>query len=910
VSRRLARLALALLALLATAPAARADFGFAPDGVHVALLDAAGQPELRAGAHPDRMVVDFAFETVGGGGADGNVKDLAIDLPAGFTGDASAVPLCSRPDFEQLRCGPESRVGTMNARFAGFGSLTFPIYDLAPREGELAELGFVAITVPVRLVVSLRPDGTYGSQLALRDLQQNLPLTAAKVELWGVPADHQTGTAIPRKPFLTNPTGCDGQTPTTIVRARSWQAREQWLAAEAPMGGPLDGCEQLAFHPALALALDRPLADTPSGLSVGVTLPRSDTPDGLAPSHTREVAITFPGGLTLSPGVADGLGACDDERFGIGTGDPPACPASSKVGSVQLTTLLLDDPLTGGIYLARALPGERFRLFVTAEGRGVTLKLTASLRPDPETGQLLMLLPGLPQLPFDHIGFHFKDGPRAPIATPTRCGAGLGTARVTPYRGGQPARVAATIEIAGAAGGGPCPTPAPFAPRLLAGSTPAIAGGDGALAMTVGRADGEQALERVRVTLPAGVSARLARVARCREPDAAAAACPPASRVGSVAAEAGAGPSPLPLGGEAYLTGPYQGAPFGLALVLRAQAGPIDLGTVVIRAALRLDPADARLTVATDPLPWILAGVPLRLRTFAIDIDRPGFMVNPTSCRRTRVEATLTSLERAASSRAISPYALAGCGALPFSPAASLALASPARPRRGGRPGLTIALHGRDGQAALRSARIELPRALRVEPAAVATICTRRRADAGRCPRGSAIGGARVRTPLLPEPLTGAIHVVQPNRGTQPELWATVAGLGVRLNVRGTISAPRGGPIVSEFVELPDIPLSGLRLRLRGGPHGLLSLRTGLCAGGRARPLAVHVELHGQNGKQRSRRVRVHAAPRCAAPGGTTLATHMVEPGPPPSPGARTRRQAPHPWSTRPSGLIAAFAPF
>ncbi len=741
MSRRLVGLAALLLALLAAPSGARAEFGLVPGSVQVATLDAAGQPELRAGAHPDRMLAGFAFNTVDDGGADGNVKDLAIDLPAGFTGDGNAVPVCSRTDFQQRRCGAESQVGIMHVSFAGILPASFPIYTVAPHEGELAELGFLAVIVPVRLVVSVRSDGDYGSELTIHDLPQNLPLTAVEIELWGVPADRQSGTALPRRPFLTNPTSCDGDTPVTTVRVRSWQAPEQWVVADAPMGGPLVGCERLAFDPALGLALDTPSADTPSGLSVDLTLPRAADPDGLAISHTRDVAITFPGGLTLSPGVADGLSACDDERLGIGTSDPPSCPASSKIGTVELTTLLLEEPLKGGIYLGRAVAGDRFRLFLTASGRGVVLKLTASLQPDPETGQLLMLLPGLPELPFDRIELHFKDGPRA-------------------------------------------------------------------------------------------------------------------------------------------------------------QVGPVDLGTVVIHAALRLDPDDAHLTVATDPLPRILAGVPLRLRTFAIDIDRRGFMVNPTSCRPTRVTATLSSIDEA-TSHASSRYALGRCGTLPFSPAVSLSLTSPAQLRRGGHPGLAIALHEPQRQAALRSAKIELPSAVSIDPAAVTTICTRERAGAGRCPRGSAVGSARARSPLLPQPLTGSIDVVQPSHGTQPDLWAALAGNGVRLNVRGTTSAPSGGPVVADFAGLPDIPLSGLRLSLRGGRRGLLSLKTGLCGKERARLIAVRVELRGHNDKRRSTRVRVHAAPPCSrgahevAPGGTTLATHMVEPAWPPPPAAAARRQAP-----------------
>jgi hypothetical protein len=861
VSRRLACLGV-LVALTAVPAVARADFGFTPGSVGVTSVDAAGNPEVRAGAHPDRLDASFALNT-DAAGAEGNAKDVVIDLPAGFAGDTGAVPQCARSDFDRGECKAESQVGVMQVTFAGNNPFTFPIYDVAPAQAELAELGFFAFILPVHLVVGLRTDSDYGTEITIHDLPQNLPLIAGQVELWGVPAAHQTGTTIPRKPFLTNPTTCDGTPPTATLRARSWEQPGQWVEATAPTSAALTGCERLAFDPGLGVGFDTPTADSPSGLSVDVTLPQNDDPNGFATSQTRSVAITLPAGVTLSPGVAEGLTSCDDDQLGIGTTGAPACPTASKIGTMTLTTPALAGAMAGDVFLGRPLPGDRYRLFLTASGPGVTLKLSGSLRPDPETGQLFMLLSGLPQLPVSHIELHFRDGPRAPLATPPTCGAGAGTATVTPYSGGPPAQLVVPIDISSGPGGAHCPVTPPFAPQFVAGSSPAFGGVGSSFSMTVRRADGEQSLEGMTMTLPPGLTARVAHVARCPQPEPPAAACPPASRVGSVGAEGGAGASPLPLTGSAYLTGPYRGAPFGLALVLHAQTGPLDLGTVVVRATLRLDPSDASLTVATDPLPRMLAGVPLRLRTLAIDVDRRGFMSNPTSCATTRITASIRSVDDA-TARATSRFALGGCGRLPFSPAVSMAFTSRRELRRGGHPGLTIAVHEPPGQATPRSATIELPSMVRIDPSAVTTICTRERASEGRCPRGSAVGTARVVSPLLPQPLTGTVNAVLPTRGSLPDLWATVAGTGVRLSVRSTTSAPSGKPISDRFEGLPDIPFSSLVLRLRGGDRGLLTLASGLCTAGRARRVVVRDALRGANGKLRSGRVRVGSHPACA----------------------------------------------
>jgi hypothetical protein len=862
VSRRLGALAAMALALLAAPGSAHADFGLAPGSFHVEVLDAAGQPQARAGAHPDRFVTSFALTTRDDEGADGNLKELAIDLPTGMAGDPAAVPPCPRALFGLNRCPREAQVGVMGATFAGFGSFRFPLYEIAPRPGELAEFGFFALLFPVRFVVGLRADGDYGTRIAMRDLPESVPLTAGRVELWGIPADHQSGTEIARKPLLSNPTSCDAAAPVVALHLTSWQQPRQPIDATTQATEPLTGCERVPFDVNPSVALDTPAAETPSGLSVDVTVPQSDAPDGEATSEVRAFAATLPAGLTLSPGVADGLAACDDEQLGAGTTRDPACPPGSQLGTVELETPVGSQPFTGGIYFAGPLPHDGYRVFATASGPGVVLKLVGSLEPDPQTGQLSLALDDLPALPFSRLRLHFEDGARAPLATPATCGPGAVAVSVAPYRGGAPLERSALLEVISGPGGAPCVGTLPFAPSFAAGSSPALGGRDSAFSMTVRLADGQQPLDHFTTALPAGVTARLAGVARCAGSLAARAACPAASRLGSVSVEAGAGPQPLALKGDAYLTGPHAGAPFGVALMLRARAGPLDLGTIVVLAALQLDPADAHVTVVTDALPQIVAGVPLRLRTIAIDIDRPGFLRNPTSCAPTRVTAAFRSLDDAPAGAA-ARYALGGCRALRFAPSASLALGPARELVRGGHPALTIGLRSGADEATLRTARVALPSMVALDPSALPTLCTAVRARHGDCPPASVVGRARVRTPLLPFGLGGPVDVVAPSSGSRPELWAMLGGGGgVRLRLRGATAVARDGRVTTSFAGLPDIPIASFSLSLRGGREGLLTLTRSLCGGTGGRPLRILVSasLRGHNGALRATRVRAHTA--------------------------------------------------
>jgi hypothetical protein len=849
----------AALALAAATPgAAAAAFGIEPGSAAVELLNAAGEPEHRAGAHPDRMVARFAFTTGPGGQIEENVRDVAVDLPLGMVGDPSAVPACPRSKFNlESSCPPGSQVGIAETTLSGFGTTQVPVYNLEPGGDSLATIGFTIFVLQSRFRVVLRSDD-YGTRLEASGFVQDIPLLSSRIELWGVPADHLPGSELPRRPFLTNPTSCDPAARGPALRIRTWQQPARWLTTELPPL-PLHGCESLPFAPSLEVSPASPAADSPTGLRIALDLPQSQDPDGLATAHVKSAEVTLPPGFSLSPGVASGLAACTDAELGAGEAGAASCPAASRIGSVELRSPAVAAPLRGPVYFGVPTAAEPFRVFIVAALPGGQVKVRALLRADPASGRLTALLTGLPQLPVSRLALSFDDGPRAAIASPPACSGGAASARIVPFGG---AAVSATAPVTTTSGpaGAPCRRGPGFAPAFVAGASPPLAGRSSAFTLTVRREDGEAELGRLQAKLPPGLVARLAGVDLCSAGAAVAGSCPRSSRLGSTQIEAGAGPAPLAVSGDVYLTGPYGGAPFGLALALPVRVGPFDLGTTTIRAALLNDAESGRLTVATDPFPRLVAGISLRLRTITLAIDRPGFIQNPTSCAPAAVEAVLESVDGATAWPA-TPFQVRRCNRLRFAPRVAARLLD----ARTTRPGLELRVRPRRGDANLRSVVVELPDLVRLDADAAANSCTREQFRAGACPAASWIGSARATTPLLAGPLRGPVRLVKAGDVGPPQLWTSLRGQGLRLTTRSSTSLTVGGQIVNTIAGLPDLPLTSLTTRLRGGGRSFFTTARPPCRDAGADSMLAEATLRGQNGAELSRLVRVEASPTCGA---------------------------------------------
>ncbi len=832
--------------------ASAAEFGIAPGGFSVHVLDAEGNPENRSGSHPDRLQIGFALEAAGG---EDSVKDLAIELPPGFVGDSSAVPACPRQAHEEgVECSSESQVGLV--RFGSSGEPQ-PIFLLEPEAGQVAAFTSKA-GFPIPFQMKLRPED-FGITLEADDLAEGAP-SEGQIELWGVPADHQEDPAAPPHPFLTMPPECGPL--VFALRARSRAEGAAWLSATAE-AGPLVGCGDLRFAPRLSLQLGNPVADSPTGVRMALSVPEEE--GELASAQMRDVSIAMPAGLTVSPGGAAGLALCSNAQLGLGSEAAPTCPRASQVGTVQFNSAVLPEPLAGTVYIGDPQGEERFRLFVVAPGPGIELKFVTSLQPDPVTGRLVATLHDLPPVAISQITMNLDGGPTGLLASPLTCGSAQGEAGFVPYGGGPSVRSSSTVTIASLLPGLTCPGPLPFNPQLLVSQASPKAGRASSLSATVRRQGGEALPSQFTLNLPAGLSASLGSVQTCPASQAAAGDCPPASRLGSVQLGVGSGPRPAVLSGSVFLAGPYRHAPFSMVMAIPAAVGPFSLGAVAFRATMQIDGSSGRVTVATDQLPSVIGGVPIRLQTLSLSLDRPGLVRNPTSCGPHALDASVASQEGATATLS-SPYRVSGCKRLGFKPRLRVALAEPGRPRRHEQVGLRISARFRSADASMRSLFVSMPPALKLSTAKLKEICSRPDARRNLCPPGSKVGTSRARTPLLGEPLTGSIYVVQPRDDGEPDLWVELSGGGIKLAVHGATETDHGR-FGTRLAGLPDIPLSDFSMRLGSPGNSLLSLDADPCVDGRARRLDAELRVGGQNGARRSSRLAIATTASCGSAG-------------------------------------------
>lgn len=908
----------ALCALAVAAQTADAEFGIAGfDGQVTAGPEPVPSPNpgdptdpanfappfTQAGGHPydASTTIDFntASDVNGNTIADGDAKDLEVELPQGFVGNPTAVTQCEESGLANAggagaNCPASAQVGVAVVRTpfypAGLGVQTLPIYNLQPADGVAAAFGFnIGGAGIVHLIARVRTSGDYGLTIVVPDISQALSVLSTRVTFWGTPAASVhtpergrqcadffgLGTdcssfpggqeaEIKPLPFLTNPVDCSAGPLTTVLNARSWADWDRWtrrtftshLAPALPSspevwGAPqgVTGCDRVPFDPKIAVTPTTMTPDSPTGLGVELTFPSDgiEAVNGIATAYLKRARVVLPDGMTVNPSAAAGLGACTDAELGFGSDTPVRCPNASKIGTVEATTPVLEEHLTGGIYIrpqASDIPesGDMFRIAIVLESaaRGVRVKLAGRIRASEVDGRLETTFDDNPQLPVSSIRLDFKSGPRAPLATPQTCGEKTTTAELTSWAGHVVTRTSSYAI--------PCPADLGFAPSFAAGTLNPVGGTFSALALRIDRPDGQQFLSGLKLELPRGVSAALKGVPVCGEAQANAGSCPPDTRIGTATVGSGAGIAPFFLTGGLYLTGPYQGAPIGLAVSVRALAGPFDLGTVVVRQAVGVDPSDAHVTVRSDPVPVVVRGVPIRLRSLNVDVDRPGFMVNPTTCREQRVIGNLSSSTGAAFN-ASSRFQVGDCSSLAFRPRMTLRVGAKGRTKRGITTPLTVALTMPPGHANNRSVQVTLPRTLnsRLEVVNRRRACSIEQFRADRCP--FSVGSGEAVTPLLRDPLAGPAYLVYNPARRLPDLVVRLRGQ-VNVDLVGKVSITRDLRLRTTFDTVPDVAVTRFTLRLVAGRRGPIGIVRDLCvAANRARSIA-DLDLIAQNGKQ------------------------------------------------------------
>ena len=909
--------AAALVALAIGAAPASASLGLS--NFDVTFSGANGSTEMQAGSHPYELKttieINLKENTEGKTIADEAPKDFEITQVPGLAGILTAVPRCSTLDFltpvfasNAAGCADASAIGLTTVSLIGNPPEEAPVYSLEPPPGALAKIGFWIFEVPVTLDIGLSETPPYNAVVSLHKVSQILEFVGSETSIWGNPADpvhdkergscyKKTGAScpagIPVVPFLTSPRACTG-TLFSGLKIDSWEHPDVPVTAVAPThddASPpnprgFSGCGRLDFGPRIETSPSTDRASSPTGFDVNFDVLDEGlaNPQGTASSDIKKTVITLPAGVTLNPSVAEGLVACSEadlERLRANSPAGVGCPPASKVGTVEVETPSLPGEVLGGsLYLATPYENPTHSLIaayvvVKDPQLGILVKQPVKVEPDPKTGQIVAIVDEMPQFPLSHIRTHLREGGRSPLISPPSCGAFSSRAEFTPWADPTSTyTTSSTFQITQGVGGGPCPPagPPPFVPGFAAGSINNSAGSYSPFFMRLTRRDGDQDITRLSVKLPPGMVGKLAGVSKCSDAAIAAAkaksgreeqanpSCPANSLVGSVEGGAGVGSQLTYVPGKIYLAGPVGGAPLSVVGIVPAVAGPYDVGNVVVRQALRINPRTVEVEAdgaVSDPLPYILAGIPLKVRDIQISVDRPKFTLNPTSCAPSQAGARLwgggQDLFSSADDFPVSlttRFQAADCASLGFKPALALRFKGPTH--RGAHPAVHAVYTPRAGDANVSSTVVRLPRSAFLDQGHIRTICTRVQFAANKCPPGAIYGHAKVFSPLVDEPLTGPVYLRSSNHNL-PDLVADLHGL-VDVEAAARIDSKHGGIRVS-FEGLPDAPLSKAVFDFPSGKKGLIV---------NSRELCVHrsfaeVQLGAQNGRHRNLRTLVRA---------------------------------------------------
>jgi uncharacterized repeat protein (TIGR01451 family) len=894
-------------------------WGIAPDSFSTKLSN------TQAGAHAD-LTTSFYLNTDAEGSAEGQLKDVVDELPPGFAGDPIALPTCSEDQLNErefgVGCPLDSQVGTIAVTVGGPAlegrsfSIVAPVYNMQPLGGEVTRLGVNVAVLSSNVVVTVRP-GDDGLTAAVPNTEQGtLQVLSSVLTVWGVPGDPShdmmRGTVceagscfgpgltelgkegvpspIPPVPFLSNPTRCTEEPLTASLKVDSWQEREAPPHEASVSVGPMTGCERLGFGPGLSVQPTSTLAESPTGLDVGVTVPQSyNNAAALATSNLKNAVVTLPEGMTVNPSAGVGLAGCTPQEYEAEALNTPAgegCPNESSLGTVETETPVLKEHLTGSVFLAQPYDnpfpegghpnGSLLAIYVIQRlpNRGIFVKLAGKITPNPVTGQLVTTFENNPQLPFNEFKLNFRPGEAAPLVTPPACGAYTALSEFSSWS--EPelpvSALSLPFEITQGVGGGACPAGGvpPFAPKVIAGTLDNAAGSYSPFDLRITRNDGEQEITRFSTVLPPGMTGNLTGISFCPDADIEAArsvtgteeldhpSCPAASEIGHTLVGAGVGGVLAYTPGKVYLAGPYHGAPLSIVSITSATVGPFDLGTVVIRFALQINPITAQAEIdaaGSEPIPHIIRGIVVHVRDIRVYIDRPNFIINPTSCNRMSIVATITGGGADPANPADQvPVKVedegqaADCANLAFKP--TLKVSTSGRTSRANGASLTFKLTYSDtpqgSEANLARFKVELPKQLpsRLKTLQKACLAKTFEANPASCPAASVVGYAKTITPIVPVPLEGPAYFVSHGGEAFPSLVIVLQGYGLTIDVVSTTFINKHGITSGTVKAVPDVPFSSFQLTLPEGPHSALAAPHDLCKA----KLAMPTELLAQNG--------------------------------------------------------------
>ncbi len=898
--------------------------------------DAAGGPFTQAGGTPYEVSTDIHFNTLDS--LDPNrgdfwpvepVKDVHVDLPAGFIGNGNATSgvrctlselAAAQNSIPRSTCPTGSQVGVIRV-YDFNGSIPnnpAPVYLMDPPVGVPVSLGFNAEGTTVTMNAQLRSGSDYGVSVEVHDVSEGLPIGATDLTLWGDPQDPSHNperacpgeltpgyggpsctTDLPQRVFLRNPTACTapGVGLETTISTDSWTNPGDFKSASfvshnppsfpspssewgAPLG--ITGCADVPFDPSIEVQPTTTAAESSSGLNISLRVPQNwESPGTIATSDLKDTTLALPVGYTINPSAGSGLGVCTPQQLQAETASTPegvGCPPEAKIGTVEVETPVLAEKLLGSIYVAKPFDNpfnSLLGLYVVVKNpeRGLLIKLAGHIEPNPVTGQLVTTFLDNPQVPFSRFTLKLRQGATSPLVSPPVCGSYTAEADMTPWSEPSVSQHRSTsFAVEKGIGGGPCPAGGipPFNPSLVAGTLNNNAGSYSPLDIHITRNDGEQEITRFSAALPSGLTAKLAGIPFCPDADIEAAkqvsgaqeeaqpSCPAASSIGHSLVGAGVGSVLAWTPGGVYMAGPYNGAPFSIVDITSAKVGPFDLGTVVVREALKIDPVTANVTVdaaASDPIPHIIDGIVIHVRDIRVHVDRPEFMINPTSCSPKSFAATVDGAGADPSNPAgqvpvtiNNSFQLANCQNLAFKP--GFKVSTSGKTSRANGASLSVKLtypNAPQGtQTNLARVKVDLPKQLPSRLTTLQKACPDAvfAANPASCPAASIVGHAQAITPILPVPLTGPAYFVSNGAAKFPELVVVLQGYGVRLDLHGETFISKSGITSSTFAAVPDDPIGSFELTLPGGRYSALAANGNLCTG----KLAMPTEFVAQNG--------------------------------------------------------------
>jgi hypothetical protein len=867
------------------------------------IAEAKEQGYTQAAGHPAWGITDFKVNTEGefpnavpaGILEHKVVEHVRTDVGPGVSTNPEAVEKCSFAEFgekelvpgEEIYAEPACKTGSeigVNKVIVWVGPEPSPkggdvplegkVYNLEQPKGLASDFGVALNLAPLGKPVYVHTfieghvewAGNYHDYYEIK-VSPALPLIASRLILKGDIGTGENGG------FITNPSNCPppgvppGVATTSTVTLESHFGPAPPKSYEGPIGA--EGCNGLSpfltvpFKPAIALEPETAKSDQPDGITTEVIVPHNPSPTGIDSSQVENATVTLPEGMTLNPAAARGLEACTPKQIGIGTRNKVECPAGSKLGTVTLNVPdLPPESLQGNIYLggpeAGPITSQPYTMYLDAESAryGVSVRLKGSVTLNETTGRVTASFVKNPEQPFSDVILHFNGGVLGPIANPLACGTATIESELVPYIGKaftEKPSFSTANPIDSNGSGGACASPLPFAPTQSSSSQPATGGASTNFSFTVTRPSGQQYLSQIKTVLPAGLVGRIPAVSLCGEAQVAEASagtggCPASSRIGSVTVLAGAGSAPYQFTGSAYLTGPYSGAPYGLAVVVPANAGPFSLGNVVTHMTINVEPYTSRVVVAGS-IPTIYKGIPLRMQSLNVEVNRQGFMLNPTSCKTLLTESTLTGITLLGSSTTTtanvsSPFVTEECTKLAFKPSFGAIVGAKTSHVNGAN--FEVNISQPTGQANIRVVSTTLPKQLPVRLSTLAKACPAATFEAGPAPGGckseANVGTVKATTPVLPGTLTGTAWLVSHGNEAYPNLDLILSGDGVTVILVGQTKVSNS-QITTSFNTLPDVPVSNISLYLPSGPNSVLAANGKLCR----TKLTMYTTLVGQN---------------------------------------------------------------